>query len=318
MAGRLEAIWVKRSHRGSMDPVPAAALVAGGGVAGSADQGRRRQVTIIEREVWERLMRRMGADVSPSARRANLMVSDLPLARSTNRSLRIGDCRLRILGETRPCERMDEALPGLRRAMESDWAGGAFAEVLEGGDIAVGATVAWESWSVERPGADEYAEFYGGYVARVPDGVDVLALLAAQRDATAAMLSVVPPDRREFRYAPDKWSVKEVVGHLSDVERIMAYRALRIARGDATPLPGFDQDAYAPVARSNDLALEQLVEEWVAARQASISMFRNLPAEAWTRRGTASDNEVSVRALAFIIAGHERQHVETLHNRYGM
>ena len=318
MAGRLEAIWVKRAHRGPMDPVASAALAAGRGVVGSADQGRRRQVTLIEREVWVKLMRGLDSEVDPSARRANLMVSGFPLAHTTNRTLRIGGCRLRILGETRPCERMDEALPGLRRAMENAWAGGAFAEVLDGGDVSVGVGIAWEGQRVDRPLADEYAEFYAGYVALVPDGADLLALLGEQRDTTAAMLAAVPGERSEFRYAPGKWSVKEVVGHLSDVERIMAYRALRIARGDVTPLAGFDENAYVPPARSDDLGLHDLVAEWVAARQASIAMFGNFPAEAWTRRGSASGKEVSVRALAYIIAGHERHHVETLRARYAI
>ena len=318
MAGRLEAIWVKRSHRGPMDPVPSAALVAGRGVVGNADQGRRRQVTLIEHEVWERLMNGLGGDVPPSARRANLMVSGFPLARTTNRMLRIGECRLRILGETRPCERMDEALPGLRRAMEPEWGGGAFAEVLEGGGIEVGAQVVWESQRVERPGPDEHDQYYSRYISRVPDGVDLLAVLAEQRDATATLLSKVPVDRRSFRYAPGKWSVKEVVGHLSDTERIMAYRALRIARADATPLPGFEENDYVPPARFDELGLDQLAEEWVAVRQASLAMFRNLPAEAWTRRGTANGSQVSVRALAYIIAGHELHHLETLRTRYGI
>ena len=145
MTGRLEAIWIKRAHRGPMDPAPAAELHAGRGIAGNADQGRKRQVTIIEREVWQRLMDGLGADIDPAARRANLLVSGTSLTGTRGRVLRIGACRVRIAGETRPCERMDEALPGLRAAMGTAWGGGAFAEVLDDGAIAVGDTVTWES-----------------------------------------------------------------------------------------------------------------------------------------------------------------------------
>ena len=145
MTGRLEAIWIKRAHRGPMDPAPAAELHAGRGIAGNADQGRKRQVTIIEREVWQRLMDGLGADIDPAARRANLLVSGTSLTGTRGRVLRIGACRVRIAGETRPCERMDEALPGLRAAMGTAWGGGAFAEVLDDGTIAVGDTVTWES-----------------------------------------------------------------------------------------------------------------------------------------------------------------------------
>jgi MOSC domain-containing protein YiiM len=144
MSGRLEAIWIKRAHRGQMDPVQQGSLIAGLGLAGNADQGRRRQVTIIERERWQALMHQLGASISPAARRANLMVSGVDLAHSRDRTLRVGKSRLLIRGETRPCERMDDALPGLRRAMRLDWAGGVFAEVLDDGEIAVGDSVDWE------------------------------------------------------------------------------------------------------------------------------------------------------------------------------
>lgn len=141
--GRLEAIWIKRARLAPMDAAASARLIAGRGLVGNADQGRRRQVTIIEKEVWDRLMVQLGGTVDPSTRRANLMISGVPLAGARGRILRIGPCRIRIYGETRPCERMDEALPGLRAAMSPDWGGGAFGEVLDDGDIHVGDPVAW-------------------------------------------------------------------------------------------------------------------------------------------------------------------------------
>jgi MOSC domain-containing protein YiiM len=143
MSGRLEAIWIKRAHRVPMDSAETARLVTGKGLVGNTDRSRRRQVTLLERERWEALMRELGASISPSSRRANMLLSGIRLADSRNRVLRVGSCRLRISGETRPCERMDEALLGLRRAMQADWGGGAFAEVLDDGDIRVGDGVAW-------------------------------------------------------------------------------------------------------------------------------------------------------------------------------
>ena len=143
-AGVLRAIWIKRARRGLMDPTAEATLVAGRGLAGNANQGGRRQVTILEAERWDAFMRALGGRLPTAARRANLVVEGVPLARSRGRVLRVGGCRLRILGETKPCERMDEALPGLRALMYPDWGGGAFAEALDDGAIAVGDAVGWE------------------------------------------------------------------------------------------------------------------------------------------------------------------------------
>ena len=140
---RLEAIWIKRVRRGPMDPVESAELRAGAGILGNANQGGRRQVTIIEREVWSAVMSEVGGELSPSKRRANLMVSGVALAGTRGRILRIGSCRIRILGETKPCEQMEALIPGLREVMYPDWRGGAFGEVLDDSVITVGDTVEW-------------------------------------------------------------------------------------------------------------------------------------------------------------------------------
>ncbi len=144
MAGRLEAIWQKRAHRGPMDALEAGELIAGEGLAGSVGRSRRRQVTIIEREVWDRVQEELLAAIPYSARRANLMISGIQLFDTRDRILRIGTTVLRIGGHTTPCERMDEACEGLRAKLEPRWGGGAFAQVLEGGPIRVGDAVAWE------------------------------------------------------------------------------------------------------------------------------------------------------------------------------
>ena len=172
--------------------------------------------------------------------------------------------------------------------------------------------------SLAPPAPDEYGAFYADYVARVPPGADLLELLAQQREETLARFAAVPEPRGGYRYAPGKWSVKEVLAHLCDVERIMAYRALRIGRGDGTPLPGFDENAYAPLSGADAQPLAELAAEWGDVRRATLSLFRHFPPEAWTRRGTASDLPVSVRALGYIIAGHERHHLEVLGERYGL
>jgi MOSC domain-containing protein YiiM len=144
MSGRLQEIWIKRARRGPMDHADTAELRAGYGIVGNADRGGKRQVTIIEEEIWTSIMRGMGANLPPSTRRANLMVRGIPLKNSRGRVLCIGDARIRVYGETRPCERMDEALHGLRPAMELDWAGGVFGEVLNDARIAIGDPLSWE------------------------------------------------------------------------------------------------------------------------------------------------------------------------------
>ena len=140
---KLSQIWIKRAHRGPMDPLERATLVAGRGIAGNADQGGRRQVTLMDVERWHDLMDRFNADLDTAARRANLVLDGVHLFDSRGRTLRIGAARLLIHGETRPCERMDDALPGLQSAMRERWGGGVFAEVLAGGEIAIGDEVEW-------------------------------------------------------------------------------------------------------------------------------------------------------------------------------
>jgi len=141
--GRLVAIWVKRFKRGPMDPKPEAALVAGRGIEGNANQGGKRQVTILSSEAWREMMAEVGGDVDPSTRRSNFMVSGIDFTDSRGRILEIGDVRILIHGETRPCELMDEAHDGLRSAMASPWRGGAFGEVLDDGAVSVGDPVSW-------------------------------------------------------------------------------------------------------------------------------------------------------------------------------
>lgn len=170
---------------------------------------------------------------------------------------------------------------------------------------------------LDRPGPDEFAPFYAGYIERVPEG-DVLELLERQAEETQALLRPLSAERARDRYAPDKWSVTEVAGHLADAERIFAYRALRIARGDETPLPGFDEAAYVPMAGFERRGLPDVLDELRVVRQSTLLLFRGLDDSAALRRGTANDKPVSVRAAAYIIAGHERHHVNVLRTRYGL
>ena len=168
-----------------------------------------------------------------------------------------------------------------------------------------------------RPGADEYHEYYGRYIGQVPGG-DVLELLERQMSETAALLLAVPAARETHRYAADKWTIREVVGHVLDSERVFGLRALHIARGDPAALPSFDQEEWARASNAGRRPLTDLTNELVAVRRSHVLLFRGMAPEAATRRGVASGREFTVRSLAWIIAGHERHHVRTLIERYGV
>ena len=171
--------------------------------------------------------------------------------------------------------------------------------------------------AIGRPAADEYAEYYGKYVALVPEP-DPVAALAAEIEQTSALLGKVSDSAALHRYAPGKWSVKEVVGHLCDAERVFTYRAMRFARADTAPLASFDETAYVPAGGFDRRSLEDLAGEFRDVRRASIALFRSFDEVAWHRRGVASGKEVTVRGLAYITAGHERHHVAILKERYGL
>lgn len=169
--------------------------------------------------------------------------------------------------------------------------------------------------AIAAPDPSEYAPYYGRYIALVGGG-DVVAALEDQPRETLALLSTLSEEQGDYRYAPGKWSVKEMLGHVIDVERVFSYRALRFARNDRTPLASFEQDDYVRAGNFADYRLADLIEEFVCVRRASLWFFRQLSAEAWMRRGVASGNEVSVRAVAYIVAGHELHHRRVLREKY--
>jgi len=166
-----------------------------------------------------------------------------------------------------------------------------------------------------RPTEDEYGPYYGKYISLVPHQ-DLIQVLLDQKGNTVQLLKSISEDRAGGRYAPDKWSIKEVVGHICDTERIMAYRALRISRGDQTPLPGFEQDDYVRMACFDLRQLDELTSEFMSIRDTTLSWLRGLDKQAFQRRGIANNMSVSVLALAYIIAGHERHHIGILRERY--
>lgn len=171
--------------------------------------------------------------------------------------------------------------------------------------------------TIPSPAPDECASFYAGYVAEA-EGRALPSAYGAQLDELLARLGGLEPGRWRHRYAEGKWSVQELVGHLIDAERVFAYRLLRIGRGDATPLAGFEENAFVAAAGSDDRTLPDLLEEFSALRRATILLAAHMPQEGWSRRGTASGHAISARALAAILYGHVAHHLQVLRDRYGV
>ena len=166
-----------------------------------------------------------------------------------------------------------------------------------------------------RPNSTEHAPYFEKYISLVPEG-DIVLTLRHQIESTLSLIRGLGEVQGEVRYAPGKWSVKEVIGHLIDTERIFAYRAMRFARNDATPLPGFDENSFVANAGFGSRSLADLAEEFEHTRKSNVYLFKHLDGDSLLRRGAANDNEISVRAIAYVIAGHELHHVGILRSRY--
>jgi DinB superfamily len=166
-----------------------------------------------------------------------------------------------------------------------------------------------------RPEPNEYAENYANYIAKV-EGGNILDTLQTQMEATMALLKTADEAKGDFRYESSKWNVKELVGHIIDTERVFAYRALVFARNDSISLPGFDQESWARNANFQNLRMRDLITEFESVRLSSILLFGHLDAAAWLRRGIGNNKEMTVRAAAFVIAGHTQHHVDILKSRY--
>ena len=169
--------------------------------------------------------------------------------------------------------------------------------------------------TLERPPSSEYAPYHAGYVASVPEG-DIFEILSRQGTQFPEFLRSIGEGRGDYRYASDKWTVKEMIGHVNDTERVFAYRALRFARGDETPLASFEQDAYVPTGNFNARTLESLADEFAHLRAATLDLYYHLDTDALGRRGSASGFVVSVRAMAYVIAGHVAHHERVLREKY--
>lgn len=168
---------------------------------------------------------------------------------------------------------------------------------------------------MQRPEPAEYAPYYERYISLVPED-DVTAALAAQPDEIRSLFADVPEEKGGYAYADGKWTIKELLSHVIDGERIFAYRALRISRGDKTPIEGFEQDDYIATSNANNRTFNDLVDEFALERQANLHLINNISDAGSQQMGTASDNPVSARAIAYIMAGHVRHHIGILKKRY--
>ncbi|HKP46578.1 MAG TPA: DinB family protein [Pyrinomonadaceae bacterium] len=166
-----------------------------------------------------------------------------------------------------------------------------------------------------RPEANEAAEYYSLYIDRIPEH-EIVPVLERQLNETIDLLQQVSEEKSQYRYAPDKWSMRELLNHVNDTERVFLYRALWFARGFSDALPAYDQNVAAAAAHANDFSWASHVSDFRAVHEATLTFFRNLPDEAWSRGGVASDNRVTVRALAYIIAGHLAHHIAVLKEKY--
>lgn len=168
---------------------------------------------------------------------------------------------------------------------------------------------------LQRPGREEYSPYFTGYISQVPEG-DYLSFLHSQLNAVVTLFSRINDEQGLYRYEPGKWSLKEVLGHMTDTERIMSYRMLRIARGDTTNLPGFDQDLFITNTSFDELSMEDLLNDFQAVRQGTFSLQKTISEAAWLRKGTANNNEISARALAYVLAGHAQHHLGVIQHKY--
>jgi len=168
----------------------------------------------------------------------------------------------------------------------------------------------------QRPSPKEYADYYERYISLVPKG-NIIDILEDQQKSLMGFFSSIDEEKANYKYAENKWSVKEVLGHIIDGERIFAYRALRLSRGDSKPLTGFEQNSF--IANSNycNISFEKIIDEFFLLRASNILMFRNFSDEMWSRKGTVDDKNISVRAIAYLMAGHTEHHINVLKDHYG-